>query len=73
MNTDQSLTFGSLNNEVSSTNFLVFNPILKDNSGSYVCSANNDVGKPIEKLFSIVVHGSYTDRFLTLNFLTHLL
>lgn len=37
---------------------MVLNPVLKDHDGDYVCKADNDFGEPLEKKFTLVIHGN---------------
>lgn len=36
---------------------LTLNPAIKDVEGMYLCEANNGIGKAIEKLISLKIHG----------------
>ena len=41
------------------TEQLIFNPVRRDHSGLYRCSANNGLPRPIERLFEIDVLCKY--------------
>lgn len=36
---------------------LMFNPVLKDHEGKYICTADNKAGTPLQKTVFISVHG----------------